>query len=119
MFIDYGNSEIVDFANLCEISSEQKNAVIPPRVFECCLAGIQPSSINCPSGRWPINAMELMQTIAGKGMNKGCVELEIYSVVNGITSVIMKAGETTMNEILVDKGFAQFTEENYMSKVSR
>lgn len=116
-FIDYGNSETVEFSKLRNLKFDNLKD-IPPRVFECCLAGIQPSSLNCPTGRWPKQAIELMQQVTNQEMSKSSfVHLEIYSVINSVTSVIMKANNESVNEILVVKGYAQYSEENYMSKM--
>lgn len=45
------------------------------------------------------------------------IPLQIYSVVNGVAHVVIYARSLNINGALVDKGFADCCEENYMSKV--
>ncbi|XP_055923260.1 probable ATP-dependent RNA helicase spindle-E [Eupeodes corollae] len=113
LFIDFGNTSVVNFTELRRLSFEAEYLIdIPPRVYECCLAMVQPSSVRSPSGKWLDEAMEYMQEVADTGV----VELEVYSVVNSVTSVIIKVGNSTVNDILVEKGLARKSDENFMSK---
>lgn len=113
-YIDYGSTAVVDFTKLRRLNFKAESLLdIPPRVFECRLAMIQPSSVKCPSGQWPDEAMEFMQEVADAGVS----ELEIYSVVAGISSVLVKWGDMTLNDVLKDKGLARASDESYMSKV--
>lgn len=83
-------------------------------MFECRLAMVEPSTVKCPSGKWADEAMEFMQQTADAGV----VEIEIYSVVSAISNVIIKTATGTLNDILVEKGLAHKSDENYMSKVN-
>lgn len=40
-------------------------------------------------------------------------------MVNGVANVYLIINEVNINEYLVEKGFAEFSDENYMSKVSK
>lgn len=42
---------------------------------------------------------------------------QVYSVVNGVANVYLLVKQENMNEVLVEQGFAEFNDENYMSKV--
>lgn len=86
----------------------------PPRVFECTLCDIQPSFIKCSKGKWIPEALELFERNV---MQKIC-EIEVYSVVQDVASVHLSVDDVDINEVLVKEGFAQFAEENYMSKVT-
>lgn len=43
---------------------------------------------------------------------------QIYSVVNGKVNVFISVNGINMNNILIEKGFGEFCEENFLSKVS-
>ncbi|XP_011209559.2 probable ATP-dependent RNA helicase spindle-E [Bactrocera dorsalis] len=112
-FVDYGNTDVIDFEQLRRFSRHCESLHdIPPRMFECRLVMVEPSTVKCPSGKWPDEAMEFMQQTADAGV----VEIEVYSVVSGISNVIIKTATGTLNDILVEKGLAHKSDENYMSK---
>ncbi|XP_054743401.1 probable ATP-dependent RNA helicase spindle-E [Anastrepha obliqua] len=112
-FVDYGNTDVIDFEQLRRLPYRCESLVdIPPRMFECRLVMVEPSSVKSPSGKWPEEAMEFMQQTADAGV----VEIEVYSVVAGVSNVIIKTATGTLNDILVEKGLAHKSDENYMSK---
>ncbi|XP_067635728.1 probable ATP-dependent RNA helicase spindle-E [Eurosta solidaginis] len=112
-FVDYGNTDVVDFEHLRRFSYRCESLIdIPPRMFECRLAMVEPSSVKCPSGKWPDEAMELMQETADAGV----VEIECFSLVASVANVIIRTAVGTLNDILVEKGLAHKSDENYMSK---
>ncbi|XP_073816762.1 probable ATP-dependent RNA helicase spindle-E isoform X2 [Musca autumnalis] len=112
-FIDYGNTSIVNFKELRYLSETCKYlSDIPPRLFECRLALVEPSTLKSPNGKWTDEAMEYMQTHADSGV----VEIEIFSVVDGISNILIKKDGSTLNHILVEKGLARSADESYMSK---
>ncbi|XP_061390701.1 probable ATP-dependent RNA helicase spindle-E [Musca vetustissima] len=112
-FIDYGNVSMVDFKDLRYLSETCKYlADIPPRLFECRLALVEPSTLKSSSGKWTDEAMEYMQSHADSGI----VEIEIFSVVDGISNVLLKKDGSTINHILVEKGLARSADESFMSK---
>lgn len=43
---------------------------------------------------------------------------QVYSVVNGIVNVFIEAFHQNINDILIEKGYGEYCEENYLSKVS-
>lgn len=89
---------------------------IPPRVFECILSQIQPSFINCPKGKWTLAAIEEFKKVA---YENAIVSFDVYSLVNDIASVELTVmPDVNVNQHLMNQGFAQTAEENYMSKVS-
>lgn len=88
-------------------------AEIPPRVFECRLAMIQPSTVRSPNGKWCDEANELFQ----RYVDAGAVELEVFSVVDSIANVFIKIQNKTLNDILVEQQLGRKCDENYLSKV--
>uniref|UniRef100_A0A1I8QEN2 Probable ATP-dependent RNA helicase spindle-E n=1 Tax=Stomoxys calcitrans TaxID=35570 RepID=A0A1I8QEN2_STOCA len=112
-FIDYGNVGLIDFQDLRYLSETCKYlSDIPPRLFQCRLAMVEPSTLKSPIGKWTDGAMEYMQEQADAGV----VEIEIFSVVDGISNVIIKKDDSTINHILVEKGLARSADESFMSK---
>lgn len=74
---------------------------------------IEPSAVLSPNEEWVDEAMEMLQEHADSGI----VEIEVYSVVDGVTNVVVKKDNSSFNEILLEKGFARTSDESYMSKV--
>lgn len=90
-------------------------AHIPPRLFQCRLALVEASAVLSPTEKWVDEAMVLMQEHA----DAGPTEIEVYSLIKGVANVIVKKEDSSLNEILVEKGLARNSDENLMSKVSR
>lgn len=113
MFIDFGDTEQIKFVDLRKLSDTDKNLEeIPPLVFRCVLAEIQPSILESPHLTWADQAI----AVFGNFVETNEVVAEVYSVVGGIASVFIKNETRSINDILLEKGLAQFREENYMSK---
>ncbi|XP_075145158.1 putative ATP-dependent RNA helicase spindle-E [Haematobia irritans] len=113
-FIDYGNMALVNFGDLRYLSETCKYlADIPPRLFECRLAMVEPSTLKSPNGKWTDAAMEYMQEHADSGV----VEIEVFSVVDGVSNVLINKDGSTINHILVEKGLARNADESFMSKM--
>uniref|UniRef100_A0A1A9WJJ3 Probable ATP-dependent RNA helicase spindle-E n=1 Tax=Glossina brevipalpis TaxID=37001 RepID=A0A1A9WJJ3_9MUSC len=110
VFIDNGCKLYVNFDDLRKIPERYK--LIPPRVFECRLAMVQPSTVKSPDGKWREESKDILQKCA----NAGKVEIEVFSVVCGVANVIIEMQNGTLNDLLVRKYFARKTEENYLSK---
>lgn len=88
-------------------------ADIPPRVFECTLAEVQPSYIRSSAGKWTPDTVEAFK----EECNRELMMVEIYSVWNGIVSVILQDPEDrSINKKLISHQMAQKCEENYPSK---
>ncbi|KAG4078989.1 hypothetical protein HA402_001644 [Bradysia odoriphaga] len=85
---------------------------LPPRVFECRLACLQPSELHSTRYGWEPTMLEFKKLTSGN-----IVRAEIYSVENGIASVFVTVQNRTVQEILIDEGFARTADENFMSKV--
>lgn len=114
-FIDYGNVGIIDFEDLRYLSETCKYlSDIPPRLFECRLALIEPSTVKSPNGQWTDEAMEYLQEHADSGI----VDIEIFSVVDGVSNVMIKKDGSTINHIFIEKGLARPSDESFMSKVT-
>lgn len=114
-FIDNGSVGTIGFDELRPFSKKLASLCeIPPRVFECRLAMVQPSSVRSPNGKWSEDANELLKKCADAGI----VELDIFSVVEVVANVIIKIDHNTLNDLLVEKHLARKCEETYLSKVS-
>lgn len=87
---------------------------LPPRCFECSLAELQPSTINCPDGVWPRAARKCFEEY----VKDGEVEADIYSVANGVVNVYIHSlvANVNLNEVLIKFGFAELAEESYASQ---
>lgn len=113
-YLDIGSSGSVEFSQLrCFRGVSIQFVDVPPRVFECSLAEIAPSSLSSINSQWTNDAKEFF---IDETSNRN-VTAEIYSVVNGIAIVYIKNHTGSINEGLVELNFAQFVEESYMSKV--
>lgn len=85
---------------------------ITERCFEARLAGIEPSAIKCPSGKWTAAAVKRFQELVVDRE----VTVEVYSVVNRVASVTLFVDAKCVNDVLVAEGFAQECEESFPSK---
>ncbi|KAM7362904.1 tudor domain containing 9 protein spindle E [Cochliomyia hominivorax] len=113
-FIDNGSIGTVDFEELrCFSPKLSSLAEIPPRIFECRLAMVQPSTVRSPNGKWSDDANELLQ----KCVDAGTIEIEVFSVVDNVANVFIKIDHTTFNDILVEKQYGRKCDENYLSKI--
>lgn len=86
---------------------------VPPRCFECTLSNIQPNQLKSFRGEWLGESIQLFKHY----VRNTKVTADVYSVVNGVVSVNIKLDKLSINQILIEEGFAQDCEENYMSKV--
>uniref|UniRef100_A0A1A9UIK5 Probable ATP-dependent RNA helicase spindle-E n=1 Tax=Glossina austeni TaxID=7395 RepID=A0A1A9UIK5_GLOAU len=75
-FIDNGCMADIHFNSLREIPEKYK--LMPPRVFECRLAMIQPSTVKSSTWQWSKSAKQLMENCTKKNDK---VHIEVYSVV--------------------------------------
>lgn len=113
--LDYG-STLID-ANADKIffvidqKVEQALLAYPPRIFECTLKEVQPSSLLCHEGKWTQRAIDSLKTIVGRKAS-----IQIYSVVNDVVSVNLSIQKVVQNKRLIDEGFAEECEESYISK---
>lgn len=114
-YVDYGNTSTVKFIHLRRLDKFVEHLKdTPPCVFPCMLTSIKPSCFDSPQEIWTEEAVNTFREFAGKEE----VVCEIYSYVNGIASVYLKKGDEKINDILVQEGFGELTEENYMSKMN-
>lgn len=115
--IDFG---ITDYFEFDYLRNPQMIALdfmkLPPRCFECSLAELQPSTINCPDGKWPSEAIKCFEEFIGDGE----IEAEIYSVTNDVVHVFIHSpvSDNNLNEELKKLGFAEFAEESYASQTN-
>ncbi|XP_022219578.1 probable ATP-dependent RNA helicase spindle-E [Drosophila obscura] len=114
-FIDYGDIEKLPMDQLRLMSPEllRQYSDLPPRVFECRLALVQPSSMVSTNNAWPQQADDMLHALAKRGR----VQLEIYSLVQNVAAVKIHLQEGYLNELLVKDKLARRTDEDYMSRM--
>lgn len=125
-----GELEFGDLRRLRGASAKYMD--IPPRVFECRLACLQPSELQSARYGWESTMLHFKKLISNNiicaevrvekrtqnvidvSMN---VSFQIYSVENGVASVFVKVRDRAVQDILIEEGFARTADENFMSKV--
>ncbi|XP_062122470.1 probable ATP-dependent RNA helicase spindle-E [Drosophila sulfurigaster albostrigata] len=113
-FIDYGNTALLAIDQLRMMPYELKYKLdqLPPRMLECRLALIQPSSLVSNYNRWDNEAVEMLTTVS----KRGTIELEIYSLVNNVAAVLLHMRDGLLNDKLVERQLARRADEDYMSR---
>lgn len=115
IFIDYGNTQEVDIVELKYLPESLR--MKPPQAMECVLANIQPSVMENPRGLWTERANQFVRN----KIDGATLMAKIYSVVNNVVHLEVYKSQyqqdVTLNEILIERGFAQPAEESYLSKV--
>lgn len=86
----------------------------PPRIFECTLTEIRPSTAKSIHGLWTSEAVGLFRN----DIFNQKAEIEIYSIVDDIASVILYVNNVNMNTKLVKNNYAEECEESYVSKTN-
>lgn len=114
-FIDFGMEKDVPVTELRCIVDDGvlQYAEYPPRAFECRLAQIQPSSLASEKSIWTTDAIATFSNL----VKDIVVTAEVYSVVDSVANVYIRAGEVIVNQFLITEGVAQQSEETYMSKM--
>lgn len=115
--IDFGITDHFEFDYLRDPQMVASDFMeLPPRCFECSLAELQPSTINCPNGVWPRESLKCFE----KYTKDGEVEADIYSVANGIVHVFIHSlvAKANLNDVLIKFGFAEFSQESYASQTN-
>ncbi|XP_031628409.1 probable ATP-dependent RNA helicase spindle-E [Contarinia nasturtii] len=112
-FIDFGNKITCNLSKLRRLRGVSSHFLsLPPYCYQCSLAYIQPSQLNAPDGVWQQEA-NLLFVEQTDGIE---VEAEIFSIVNGIVRVFLRANGVDINKYLLDNNVAEHCEESYMSK---
>lgn len=123
-FIDYGNTVIVTRKEIYELVSKDEQQELENEhdaAIECVLSEVQPSPVHDPRGRWTAEADKIFLEYCTDAV----LRAKVYSVLNGVVSVELygynSAGtlkQRSINQVLVYDGFAQATEEPYLSRVN-
>ncbi|XP_037954577.1 probable ATP-dependent RNA helicase spindle-E [Teleopsis dalmanni] len=114
LFIDYGVEKVVEFETLRPYPHRYMSVLnIPPRVFECRLAHIQPSELHNNNNSWADGANDILKEIS----NSGIVSIKIFSLVDKLANVEIHSDNGGLHEILVHKELARKSEESYASKM--
>ncbi|KAJ6634101.1 putative ATP-dependent RNA helicase spindle-E, partial [Pseudolycoriella hygida] len=113
VLLDLGLEGEVEFSELRRLRGVSAKYIdIPPRVFECRLASLQPSELQSERYGWGSTMAEFK-----KLTEKTTVTAEIYSVDSGVASVFIRIHDCTVQEILIDSGFCRTADEDFMSKL--
>ncbi|XP_075723023.1 tudor domain containing 9 protein spindle E isoform X2 [Rhipicephalus microplus] len=117
-FLDYGNTEVVSVSMLRAIDPENHVDVLvtPAQAFECKLAEVRPSAMSSGTELWTKRAYETFKSLV---MGQYLVG-RVYSVVDNVVRVHLIVGcgaeQVNVNDELVNRGFADYCEENFLSK---
>lgn len=122
-FVDYGNTSVVTKEDICELVSDEERLELGNEcdaAIECVLSQVQPSLIRDPRGRWTEEANKLFC----KHCKDTVLRAKVYSVLNGVASMELygydltgKAKWTSINQMLIEEGFAHPAEETYLSRL--
>nr|XP_006626067.1 PREDICTED: tudor domain-containing protein 6 isoform X1 [Lepisosteus oculatus]XP_015205868.1 PREDICTED: tudor domain-containing protein 6 isoform X1 [Lepisosteus oculatus] len=99
-FVDYGNTEIVDWHNLKVLPSKYQE--LPALALKCCLSGIYPKDDN-----WSRNAIMFFTKAVADKVLEVCVSAKLpdrYAV--HLTSALAD-GEQSINKLLCSAGYAE------------
>lgn len=140
MFIDYGNTCFVMLNDLRELT-EGLLKTKPPQAMECVLSNIKPSQISNPRGIWSDTINDMFDSVTNGCTLYGQVRslkyillislyithviVQVYSVVDGVVYLelykqlprIHDMENKSLNQWLIEKGYADHAEESYLSKV--
>ncbi|XP_078036812.1 putative ATP-dependent RNA helicase spindle-E isoform X2 [Augochlora pura] len=115
-YLDYGYSGECRLSDLRRVDNTTL-ADFPALAIECVLAKTQPSIIDNLDGNWSEAASDFFWMLVHK---PGFLYGDIYSIVNGVMAleVILQIDgeEFSINQSLIDKGFASEKEEGYFSR---
>ncbi|EDV49067.1 probable ATP-dependent RNA helicase spindle-E [Drosophila erecta] len=113
-FIDYGDCALLSMQQLRLMPKEliQQYGDLPPRVFECRLAHVQPSSVVSGNNRWPTAANDLLKSVAKCGR----IDIEVYSLFNNVAAVLIPMKDGIINDMLVELKLSRRSDEDYMSR---
>lgn len=114
-FIDFGNKESINVDRLRTLPSVCQS--LPSAATEFYLKGIRPSNVKCADGVWSSQANAYFKSMA---INQK-LYAQVYSIVNNAVRVdlVMRypnGQEVSLNEELIDQGFAETAEESFLSR---
>ncbi|XP_016969045.1 probable ATP-dependent RNA helicase spindle-E [Drosophila rhopaloa] len=113
-FIDYGDCFLLPMEQLRLMPDELVGQYgdLPPRVFECRLALVQPSMVISKSNSWPKKANDMLHSLAKCGR----IDIEVYSLFNNVAAVLIHMRDGLINEKLVELKLARRADEDFMSR---
>jgi len=113
-FIDYGDCALLPIEQLRLMPDEllSQYGDLPPRVFECRLALVQPSMVVAANNRWPSAANDKLKAVAKCGR----IDIEVYSLFNNVAAVLIHMRDGLLNEKLVELKLARRADEDFMSR---
>ncbi|XP_071453953.1 probable ATP-dependent RNA helicase spindle-E [Hetaerina americana] len=116
-YVDYGNSALIETSQLRRYPPELLEEIsnYECQAFECILSEIQPSLLKDSKGLWSPDASKFFASL----VNGKQLFAMVYSVVHGVISLDLKdENGKSINQRLIDMGFAERSEESYLSKVN-
>ncbi|KAH8363289.1 hypothetical protein KR084_007780 [Drosophila pseudotakahashii] len=113
-FIDYGDCALLSMEQLRLMPDElvRQYGDLPPRVFECRLALVQPSMVVSANNRWTAAANNKLKAMAKCGR----IDIEVYSLFNNVAAVLIHMRDGLLNEKLVELKLARRADEDFMSR---
>ncbi|KAH8288798.1 hypothetical protein KR054_009748 [Drosophila jambulina] len=114
-FIDFGDIVLLPMEMLRLMPDEllRQYGDLPPRMFECRLALVQPSSVISSSNQWSRKANEMLESLGSSGR----VEVEVYSLFDDVAAVLVYMRDGILNEKMVELKLARRADEDYMSRM--
>ncbi|XP_017083784.2 probable ATP-dependent RNA helicase spindle-E [Drosophila eugracilis] len=113
-YIDYGDIAVLPMELLRLMPEELFGQFfdLPPRVFECRLALVQPSIVVSTNNRWHAAANDMLNSMA----NLGRIDIDVYSLLNNVAAVFIRTSEGLLNDKLVELKLARRADEDFMSR---
>ncbi|XP_033162467.1 probable ATP-dependent RNA helicase spindle-E [Drosophila mauritiana] len=113
-FIDYGDCALLSMQQMRLMPREltEQYGDLPPRVFECRLAMVQPSSMVTGNNRWSTAANDMLRSVAKSGL----IDIEVYSLFNNVAAVLIHMRDGIINDKLVELMLCRRSDEDYMSR---
>lgn len=120
-FIDYGNTSRLPIEKLYDYTPDlyKEVASFSMQAFECVLSGLGPSMVRNKNGNWSKDANRYFIRATRNCDLYG----RIFSVVNGVVSLELfkmdqNRKQISINECLIEEGFAEPVEESFLSKAN-
>lgn len=123
-FVDYGNTNVVTKEDIYELVSDDERLELGNEcdaAIECVLSEVQPSLIRDPRGRWTEEANKIFCQYCKDTV----LRAKVYSALNGVASVELYGYSLSgmvirksINQMLIDEGFAHPAEETYLSRLN-
>uniref|UniRef100_A0A1B0CMA6 Probable ATP-dependent RNA helicase spindle-E n=2 Tax=Lutzomyia longipalpis TaxID=7200 RepID=A0A1B0CMA6_LUTLO len=117
-YVDFGNTAELTMTHIRLIKqgtyvNECPIEKLPPRLLECRLACLTPTAISSVRGRWTVSTIK---ELTEKMRPPVDVAIDVYAFVDGVAYVTLYYEHENINEWVIAKQLAQYTDENFMVK---